>query len=69
MLKKKSLGQNKRYKKCRLFSFASWNSSNLLLLIRNTYMMKHNRTRLSKCVCGIFHFRLRFTSITAYIFV
>ena len=32
------------------------------------YELKHN-VRLSKIVCGIFHFRFRFVFIKAYIFV
>ena len=36
--------------------------------LRILYQLKY-KVRLSKTVCGIFHFRFRFVSINAYIFV
>ena len=40
----------------------------VLLLINDFFELKH-KVRLSKSVCGIFHFQFRFTFIKVYIFV
>ena len=53
-------------KKCPLFSFASSNSKTFNL--RFLYELKR-KVRLSKMVCGIFHFRFRFAFIKVYIFI
>ena len=68
ILKKISFGQNKRYKICPLFSFASSNHHNFTFNMRFLYELKH-KVHLSKTVCGIFHFRFRFVYIKVYFFV
>ena len=50
-VKKVSFGQNKRYKKCCLFSFASSSSSQFYFLFRDSYMSWHTRFSHSKIVC------------------
>ena len=40
----------------------------LLFNLRFLYELKH-KVRLSKTVCGIFHFRFRFVFVKVYIFV
>ena len=63
------IGQNKRYKKCPFFSFASSDSSlSFTFNFRFLYELKH-KVHFSKTVCRIFHFRLGFIFIKAYIFV
>ena len=62
-LKKIPFEQNKWYKKCPLFSFATF-TFNLQFL----YELKQ-KVRLSKTVCGIFHFLFHFVFIKKYIFV
>ena len=64
---KNSSKQNKWYKKCLLFSFASSNSSQFTFNLQFLYELEH-KVRLSKIVCEIFHFRLRFVFIKVHIF-
>ena len=66
MLKKKIFRQNKQYKKCPPFYFASSFIFNLQFL----YELKQ-KVRLCKTVCGIFHFQFCFVFIkgcVCYIF-
>ena len=56
MLKKISFEQNKRYKKCTLFSITSSNSSQLYFQFAILIQAEAHVVRLSKTVCGIFHF-------------
>ena len=69
MLKKLSLGQNKRYKKCSLFFLqrAPTHHSSTFNL-RFLYELKR-KVCLSKIVCVIFHFRFRFVFVKVYILV
>ena len=64
---KKSLGQNKMYKKCLLFSFTSPVRHSFTFNLRFLYELKH-KARLSKTMCGIFYFWFRFVFIKVYIF-
>ena len=50
-----------------LFFFRDLQLITVLLLIRDSYMS--GIIRLSKTVCGIFHFRFRFVFIKVYTFV
>ena len=54
---KNFFGQNKRYKKCALFSFASSNSSALLLIC--DFNTSWSTRFISLKLCGTFHFWLR----------
>ena len=67
-LKKIPLGQNKRDKRCPLFSFASSKSSQFYSDLRFLDELKH-KVCPSKTVCGIFDFQFRFGFIKVYIFV
>ena len=70
MLKKKKnpFRQNKRYKKCPLFSFVSSNSSQFYFCLWFLYELKHN-VPLSKTVREIFHFQFCFVFNEVFIFV
>ena len=66
-----SFGQNKRYKKCRLFFFVRARASahhSFTINLRFLYELKH-KVHLSKTVCGIFHFWFCFLFIKVYILV
>ena len=65
-----SFGQNKRYKKCRLFFFCARTSAHhsFTFNLRFLYELKH-KVHLSKTVCGIFHFWFCFVFIKVYILV
>ena len=65
-VRKISLRQNKRYKKCPLFYFASSNSSQFYFEIAILIWAEGS---FSKTVYGIFHFWFRFVFIKAYIFI
>ena len=67
-VKKLSFGESKQYNKCPIFSFVSSNSSQFTFNSRFLYELKHE-VRLSKSVCGIFHFRFCFIFIKVYFFV
>ena len=51
-----------------LFFFCVLQLITVLFLINDFFELKH-KVRLSKSVCGIFHFQFRFTFIKVYIFV
>ena len=60
-IKKISFWQNKRYKKCLLFSLVSSNTSQFYSAFNFLFLceLKH-KVCLSKTVCGIFHLRFCF---------
>ena len=65
-VKKNSFGQNKRYKKCPLFSFVSSNSRQFYFNLRILYKLKH-KVCDSKTVRGIFHFRFVFAKVCIFV--
>ena len=65
--KKISFGQNKRYKKFPFFLWRTPAQHSFTCNLRFLYELKH-KVRLSKTVCGIFHFRFRLLFIKVYIF-
>ena len=66
MLKKISLRQYKRYRKCPLFSRAPTHHS-FTFNLRFLYELKH-KFGLSKTICGIFHVQFSFIFIKVYFF-
>ena len=67
-VEKVSFGQNKRYKKCPLFLSRAPAHHIFTFNLRFLYELKH-KVCLSKTMCGIFHFQLRFVFIKVDIFV
>ena len=67
-----SLGQNKRYEKCTLFSFDIFFFDFFLFSftfdLKLLYKLKH-KVRLSKSIWGIFHFQFRFVFVKVNVFV
>ena len=63
-VKKISSQQNKRYKKCTLFS----TRHSFTFDLKFWYELKY-RVCLCKSMCGIFHFRFYFVFIKVYFFV
>ena len=61
-------GQHKRYKKCPLFFSRAPTYQRFTFNSQFLYDLKHN-VRLSKTVCGIFHFPFGFVFMKVYIFV
>ena len=68
MLKKASLRQNKRNRKCPLFSFESSNWPQFYFILQFSYEMKH-MVCFSKPMREIFHFQFRFIFVKVYFFV
>ena len=68
MLKKFPSDKINGTKKCPLFSSGAPTHYSFTFNVRFLYELKH-KVRLSKTVCGIFHFRFRFVLIKVYIFV
>ena len=60
-------GQNKRTKNVLFFLSRAPTHHSFTFNLRFNYELKH-KVRLSKTVCGIFHFRFRFVFIKVYIF-
>ena len=67
MSKKFPSGQDERYKKS-FFLLRVPTHHSFTFNLRFLYELKH-KVRLSKTVCGIFHFQFRFVFIKVYIFV
>ena len=67
-VKTNSFGQNERCKKKVVFFLSRAPTHSFTFNLRFLYELKH-KVRLSKIVCGIFHFRFRFVFIKVYIFV
>ena len=65
-VKKISFGQNKRYKKIPFFLQHAATHHSFPFNLRFLHELKH-KVRLSKTVCGIFHFRFCFVFINVYI--
>ena len=68
MFKKNSFRQNKRYKNALCFPSRAPAHHSFTFNLRFLYELKH-KVRLSKTVCGLFHFRFRFIFMKVYIFV
>ena len=68
MLKRKSFGQEKRLKNVLFFLLRAPTHLSFTFNSQLLYELKH-KVRLSKTVCMIFHFRLRFDFKKVYIFV
>ena len=68
MLKKISLGQNKRYKNALFFLSGIPTHHSFTFNLHFLYELKH-KVRFTKTVCGIFHFRFGLVFIKVYIFV
>ena len=67
-IKKISYGQNKRYKNALFFLSQRPPHYSFTFDSRLLYELKH-KVRLSRSVCGIFHFQFRLVFIKVYIFV
>ena len=68
MLKKCSSGKINGAKNALFFLSRAPTHHSFTFNLRFLYELKH-KVRLSKTVCGIFHFRFRFVFIKVYIFV
>ena len=68
MLKKCSSGKINGAKNALFFLSRAPTHHSFTFNLRFLYELKH-KIRLSKTVCGIFHFRFRFVFIKVYIFV